>query len=90
MEFEWDESKNHINIERHRIDFRDAAEIFYDWHIILPSSQGFDEVRELAVGVFEGREVVVVHTWRGDYIRLVSARRARHYEREIYWTHVPK
>lgn len=90
MEFEWDENKNRINIVRHRIDFEDAINIFYDWHLVLPSLQDVDEVRELAVGLLQGREIVVVHTWRGHSIRLVSARRARHYEREIYWAHVPK
>jgi uncharacterized protein len=90
MEFEWDENKNIINIGRHRIDFNDALKIFYDWHIVMPSFQGYSEIRELAVGVLEGREIVVVHTWRGYHIRLVSARRARHYEREIYWANVPK
>ena len=89
MEFEWDENKNRINAERHRIDFSDATEIFYDWHIIMPGSQDFDEVRELAIGLLAGREIVVVHTWRGHHIRLVSARRARHYEREIYWASIP-
>lgn len=30
MKFVWDENKNEINIEKHRISFREAETVFYD------------------------------------------------------------
>ncbi|MDE2832652.1 MAG: BrnT family toxin [Gemmatimonadetes bacterium] len=88
MLFQWDLNKNEINIKNHRIDFRDARDIFFDFHIIIPSKQERDEKRELAIGLLAGREITVVYTWRGNEIRLISARRARKDEREIFWSKV--
>ena len=88
MLFQWDLNKNEINIKKHRIEFRDARKIFFDFHIIIPSKQERGEKRELAIGLLAGREITVVYTWRGNEIRLISARRARKDEREIYWSKV--
>jgi uncharacterized protein len=89
MEFEWDKNKNERNIEVHGFDFNDAIQVFYHWHVIARSPQVHGETRELAIGLIEDLEVAVVHTWRGDNIRIISLRRARTYERKIYWDNLP-
>lgn len=84
--FQWDISKNETNIAKHKIDFRRARDIFEGFHVIMPASNDQGEIRELAIGLIKGgREITVVHTWRGNDIRIISARRARANERAIYW-----
>jgi uncharacterized DUF497 family protein len=83
MDFEWDPAKDAANLAKHGIDFAAAARIFEVPHIVnqSPFSQ---EDRWVAVGPVEGRLITVVYTRRGTTIRLISARRARTYERENY------
>jgi hypothetical protein len=40
------------------------------------------EERWLALGLIEGVAIAFAYTKRGDRIRIISARRANHYERE--------
>ena len=85
MTFEWDESKGQSNLERHGIDFEDAIAIWSGPVLEVPSTQTcHGEVRFLAVGLSEGRIITVVFTWRDGTRRIISARRARKYEREAY------
>lgn len=81
--FEWDPDKNRQNIEKHGIDFEDAVEIFYGLHVVRPSGRS-GETRWIAIGETETRTVAVVFTWRGDQIRIISARRARSNEKRAY------
>ena len=86
MNFEWDEAKNEANLAKHRIDFKGAQTIWETTVVTLQSSQPHSgEVRYLAIGLYKGREITVVYTWRGANIRLISARRARTNERKFYW-----
>ncbi len=86
MDFEWDPSKSRANLEKHGIDFQGAQTIWEGIIITLQSRQSRQgEVRHLAIGLYQDREIAVVYTHRKDQIRLISARRARKNEREIYW-----
>ena len=85
MWFEWDESKRLTNLDKHGIDFLRAKEIWSDDVLEVPSPRDdHGERRHLAYGRLDGRVVAVVFTWRGKSRRIISARRARSYEREIY------
>ena len=86
MEFEWDERKRRLNLERHGIDFEDARHIFSERPVSLSSNVRHGEFRRLAVGLLNEIEITVVFTMRGETIRLISARRTRKNERKIYWT----
>jgi hypothetical protein len=79
--FEWDNAKRQDNLTRHRIDFNDVPAMF-DGPFLLRSSLHRGEHRLLAIGFINGREVTVVFTTRGAKRRIISARRARIYERE--------
>ncbi|MFZ0719619.1 MAG: BrnT family toxin, partial [Xanthobacteraceae bacterium] len=57
--FDWDSVKREINLKEHRIDFRDAPQIFNGPHLIWSSSRE-GEHRLLAIGFLEGREVTAV------------------------------
>ena len=83
MGFEWDEDKQQRNVERHGIDFTDAAEIV--------SGVGFDrrsdqrgEVRWCKTGIFDGKLWTVVYTKRGRNVRIITARRAWKNEERAY------
>ena len=83
MEFEWDDAKNTLNIEKHGIDFDDAIAIWEGPVHIRPSPR-HGEIRWVAVGVADGIEIAVIYTERGAVKRLISARRARKNERRTY------
>lgn len=86
MEFEWDEKKRLSNVKKHGIDFSDAVEIFDGPVLDMVSDQKYHgENRMVAIGLFNGMEVTVVYTIRENKRRIISARRSRKYEREIFW-----
>ena len=88
VEFEWDEEKAAANLRKHGVDFADAALVFED-DLALTMEEGHStsEARFVAVGCDPGgQSLVVVYTWHGERIRLISARTAtgaerRHYEK---------
>jgi uncharacterized DUF497 family protein len=84
MEFEWDEPKRQSNIEKHEIDFVDIQAIFDGRPILTGPSDRSEESRSLTVGELEGIFYSVIWTWRGDVLRIISARRARDAEIRQY------
>ncbi len=87
MEFEWDEAKRLINLEKHGIDFRRATKI-WERRVIDPYEDSVTgkEIRHIALGMIgnDARVIAVVYTLRNGKRRIISARRARHYERQDY------
>jgi uncharacterized DUF497 family protein len=81
---EWDEAKAASNRRKHGIDFDDAVEVFYGPCLLLRSDRDMEE-RWLAIGESEERTVAVAFTWRGDTLRIISARHARRNERRTYY-----
>lgn len=84
MLFEWDEAKRLINLEKHKIDFEDARELFDGRPVITAASMQIGEDRYLTTGEIGKRFYTVVWTWRGDMIRVISLRRARDAEERAY------
>ncbi len=83
VEFEWHEAKRETNWYIHEVDFEDVKEIFRSPHVVAPSF-GYGENRWTAVGLLDDVEITVVCTMREERCRVISARRARHYERNAY------
>ena len=82
---QWDEAKRLANIAKHDIDFERAKELWQGRVLEIPSpQQEHGEERFLAYGKFDGVVIAVVFTWRDDRRRLISARKARNYERDWY------
>ena len=91
MEFEWDDQKNKINIEKHGIDFNFAKEVFSGVWISKPDNRkDYGEERLIALGLLGEYILVIVYTLRGDKIRLISTRRANKNERSIYYAYVKR
>jgi hypothetical protein len=85
MVYQWDTDKAATNLSKHGIDFADAVSVFADHLAVTVSEERFDEERFITIGIDAlGRVLVVVYTWRGNEIRLISARKATRTERKQY------
>lgn len=87
--FEWDEDKRAQTILKHGIDFADAVEIF-DGAVLVAPSKHTSEERWIAVGLLDDIEIAVIYMIRGETCRIITARRARRYERENYHARYPR
>lgn len=85
MAYQWDNNKAASNLNKHGIDFADAVSVFSDDFSTTVNDDRFEEERFITIGIDAfGRVLVVVYTWRGDEIRLISARTATRSERKQY------
>ena len=79
LTFEWDANKARANLAKHQISFQEATTVFGDpVSVTIPDpAHSQAENRFVILGQsYLGRILVVVHTERGDNIRIISARRA--------------
>ena len=82
MGLEWDPKKAASNLRKHSIDFADAATVLSDERALTLRDEGSEEERYITLGLDAlGRVLVVVYTWRGEELRLISARKATPRER---------
>ena len=84
MEFEFDPNKNKKNKEKHGIDFIEAQELWEDPYRIEIPAKYLDEPRYLLIGKINDQHWAAIFTYRKDKIRIISVRRARKNEKEIY------
>jgi len=86
VEYEWDPAKARVNLRKHSVMFADAIAVLKD-ELALTAQDPFtrEEERWITPGKDAiGRLLVVVYTWRGETIRLISARLASRRERRAY------
>jgi uncharacterized protein len=83
-EFEFDPAKSMANLVKHDIDFDVAQSIWRDPRRIEVPARTTDEPRWMVIGQIDGRCWSAVVTYRGDYVRIISVRRARDGEVAIY------
>jgi hypothetical protein len=85
VEVEWDPAKARFNLQKHRLDFADAATALHDEMAITIPDDDPDEQRFVTLATDAlGRVLVIAYTWRGPRIRLISARPATRRERRQY------
>ena len=84
MEFEFDPKKSYNNKQKHGLDFQEAKALWDDPDFIEIPVQTIDEPRYLVIGKIEGKHWSGVITYRGDKVRIISVRRSRKEEVEIY------
>ena len=84
MEFEFDRRKSRSNHKKHGIDFSDAQALWEDPDLIEIPARTTDEPRFLVVGRIGGEHWSAVVTYRDDRIRIISVRRSRKEEIELY------
>lgn len=87
LSFEWDENKAKSNLAKHGVSFAEATTVFGDpQSLTIPDPEhSRTEDRFVILGSSHRQQLlVVVHTERGDSIRIISARRASRKERKSY------
>ena len=85
MAFEWDPRKAVSNARKHGIGFAEAVPVLEDERAVTLRDDAYGEERWVTIGMDAvGRVLVVVYTWRGDSIRIISARAATRKEHEQY------
>lgn len=84
MEFEFDLLKSESNKIKHGIDFQEARELWKDPNYITAKINSLDEDRFLLIGEYDNKIWSAIFTFRNKNIRIISVRRARKYEKELY------
>ena len=85
--FEWDPKKDSANLRKHDVGFAEASTVFDDpLSTTIPDpDHAVGEERFVIVGMSGKRRLlIVVHTDKGERIRLISARLATKHERHKY------
>lgn len=83
MSFEFDPPKSRSNKIKHGIDFYEAQDLWSSAHYEIPlSTEG--EPRWIVIGVIADIFWTAIITKRKDHIRIISVRRSRHEEKQIY------
>jgi hypothetical protein len=84
MEFEFDEAKSRANWKKHGIDFNEARALWDDVSRVEIPARTKDEPRVLVIGRIQGRYWTAVITYREKRTRIISARRSRPEEVQMY------
>jgi uncharacterized protein len=87
VQVEWDPGKARSNLRKHGVTFEEAMSVFHDFFsvTIADPDHSHSEDRFITVGwSIQQRTLVVVHTDRGNVIRIISARVANSVERRTY------
>ena len=84
MEFEFGNRESHSNKRKHGIDFVEAPKIWDDPDLLAIPARTTDEPRILVIGAIEGRHWSAIITYCSDRIRIISVRRSRSEEVELY------
>jgi hypothetical protein len=85
MSIEWDPQKAQANLKKHGVAFSDAVSALEDEIALTIEDDIIEERRFITLGMdARGRILVVVYAYRGEAIRLISARRATAQERRDY------
>ena len=87
LKFEWDDEKATENLTKHGVSFSEASTVFADplSRTIPDPLHSEEEKRFVVVGQSSlHHTLVVMHTYRDDAIRIISARTATSRERRVY------
>jgi len=94
LKFEWSNEKNNLNIEKHKISFEEAKEVFLDPMHISKLDHRFDYFAErwITLGITTKDNILVVANIFFDengeeIVRIISARKANQKERIFYEQH---
>ena len=84
MEFEFDRRKSQSNEKKHGVNFIDAQDLWNDPDRIEIPAKTIDEERFLIIGKIFNSYWSAIITYRNDRVRIISVRRSRKEEIEIY------
>ena len=84
MSFEFDPVKSEINREKHGMDFIEAQLLWEDPDLLEIPARTIDEPRFMVIGKIAQKHWSAVITYRDGNTRIISVRRARNEEIELY------
>jgi hypothetical protein len=84
MQFEFDKAKSMINKAKHGIDFREVQVLWDDPDLVEIPAKTSDEPRYLMIGKIAGKYWSAVITYRNEKVRIISVRRSRSEEADLY------
>ena len=84
MIFEFDPVKSEVNKDKHGLDFIEAQTLWNDPNLMEIPAKTTDEPRYLVIGKIGPRHWSGIITYRNANIRIISVRRARNEEIELY------
>ncbi len=87
LTFEWDTNKARRNLAKHGVSFEESSSVFGDPLSLTVPDPVHSKAEERCVTLGTSHRdnlLVVVHTERGDNIRIISARPASRRERRTY------
>ena len=84
MNFEFDPAKSKTNKNKHGIDFIDAQVLWDDPDLLEIPAKTTDKPRFLVVGMIGDKHWSGIITYRNEKIRIISVRRSRNEEVELY------
>ena len=85
MQFEYDPNKSYSNKEKHGIDFEEAQLLWGDSKRIEISAQTIGEERKVLIAELNNEIWSAIFTLRDKNIRIISVRKSRKNEKEIYY-----
>jgi uncharacterized DUF497 family protein len=84
MQLEYDPNKSESNRQKHGIDFIEAQVLWDDPDLLEIPAKDTDEVRFLVIGKIAGKYWSGIITYRSENIRIISVRKSRDEEIELY------
>ena len=84
MEYEFDKQKSRVNKAKHGIDFVEAQTLWEDIDLLEIPARTDDEPRTIVIGRIGDKHWSAIITYRNERIRIISVRRSRREERELY------
>ena len=87
LTFEWDEEKANSNLKKHKISFEEGKTILDDPFLLTFPDLEHSEFEERYINIgtsVRGRILILIHTERGENIRIINCRKATSTERKAY------
>ncbi len=84
MVFEWNPAKSEANREKHGIDFETSKALWLDESRIEIEAPHPVEKRNIIIAKLHSHLWPAIYTMRNEAIRIISVRRAREKEVELY------
>ena len=86
MEFEFDLAKSKSNMQKHGIDFIQAQDLWLDEdRLEIRAKLVLDEARWALIGRLMASCWTAIFTVRANRVRIISVRRSRKEEEELYY-----
>ena len=87
MQFEFDPKKSKANKEKHGVSLDEAAQLWQEAYLEV-TARTANEARFMAIGHIQEKLYACIYAMRGEVIRLISCRRAREKEAQLYHEHL--